>query len=120
MNPLIHNSGPVALGSIAAAIFRQPAEPVAPTHPFHDRHCLSLVVSHLREIRQARGVSLREVSRRARVAEEVLDLAENGERIPNVRTFKAWCRALHLSWEQVWMDSLDDGRAPSRDSMKSR
>jgi DNA-binding XRE family transcriptional regulator len=103
MNSVIYSLRPVALAAYSTS--REKTN--RGSEIYKDRHCLSLVVARLRDIRQARGVSLREVSRRAHVAEDVLDLAESGKRIPSSRTFKAWCRALHLSWDQVWWDSLD-------------
>ena len=114
MKSLIHSSRPIALGVYSRNAYKTAPQTVnieahafSPNDSFKDRHCLSLVVARLRDIRQARGLSLREVSRRVRVAEELLDMAENGKQVPNSRIFKAWCRALHLSWEQVWGDSLD-------------
>jgi DNA-binding XRE family transcriptional regulator len=114
MNPVIHTPGPIALAAAAICGFKpaiphpaaKPVEALPSNDPFKDVHCLRLVVSHLRTIRETRGVSLREVSRRARVCEEVIDLAENGKLLPSSRIFKSWCRALNLSWDQVWNDSI--------------
>lgn len=114
MNPLIHTPGPVALAGAAICGFSPATSPLVGTErlevsidPFNDRHCLSRVVSHLRDIRETRGISLREVSRRAHVGEEVIDLAESGKFLPGSRVFRSWCRALNLTWDQVWNESID-------------
>jgi ribosome-binding protein aMBF1 (putative translation factor) len=113
MNPVIHTPGPVRLAAIpirssnpAYAPYSHKSRTISATDPFKDLHCLSLIVTRLRDIRQMRGISLREISRRAQVGEDVIDLAESGKMMPNSRTFKAWCRALNLSWDQIWRDSL--------------
>jgi ribosome-binding protein aMBF1 (putative translation factor) len=113
MNPVIHTPGPVRLATVpirshkpATSRFGTGARGSSDNDPFKDLHCLSLVVTRLRDVRQRRGISLREVSRRAHVDEDFIDLAENGRMMPDSRIFKAWCRALNLSWDQVWRDSL--------------
>ncbi|RYD21567.1 MAG: XRE family transcriptional regulator [Verrucomicrobiaceae bacterium] len=78
--------------------------PVTPT--FADTHYLHNVIGCLTEARREKQIGVREVARRARLKEATISKAEQGAVIPRSHEFRAWSRALGLSWEQVWTLSL--------------
>lgn len=73
---------------------------------FHDGAYLRAVVSHLRHSRINQSVKLSKLAASRHLDENLLEHAEKGNLIPNVKQLKAWAKGLGLSWEQLWTDAL--------------
>jgi ribosome-binding protein aMBF1 (putative translation factor) len=73
---------------------------------FTDSVYLSRVVAHLKQARQLQGLDVQYVAKRAGIRQFVIARAEELGITPPVSQFKAWSKALGLSWNRVWADSL--------------
>jgi len=70
------------------------------------------VISYLKWARKQQGLSLKEVTRRAGIRKGLINRAEREGFIPRTSEFKAWARALDLSWERVWTQALPVAHRP--------
>jgi ribosome-binding protein aMBF1 (putative translation factor) len=69
-----------------------------------DGEYLVTIIRFLARMRAAKGVSLQEVARRAKVKPNVIHDAEQDFTIPKCEEFKAWAAALGYTWEQIWTE----------------
>lgn len=73
---------------------------------FHDGAYLNAVVGYLKKSRIQQSVELSQLATSRHLNPSLLEHAERGNLIPNVRQLKAWAKALGLSWEQLWTEAL--------------
>jgi limonene-1,2-epoxide hydrolase len=73
---------------------------------YADSFYIQRVISYLKSVRKARKLSQQELARRSGLRVSVIRRAEREGRVPKTREFKAWAKALGLSWEQVWSACL--------------
>jgi ribosome-binding protein aMBF1 (putative translation factor) len=75
-------------------------------HAFADTNYLRRVIAHLESARKERGMSLGELTQLAGLRRGVISRAERHGVVPTTLEFKAWARALEISWEDVWRASF--------------
>lgn len=73
---------------------------------YADSAYLHQVILHLRKARMEKGLSLANVTKRARLKRGVVERAERNGTFPTTREFKAWTAALGLQWDDVWTAAL--------------
>lgn len=73
--------------------------PGFPSDP--DRRYVAAFVQILRNERETKGLSERELTRMAEISNGVIGRAEKLERIPSVVVFRRWTRALGLDWIDI-------------------
>lgn len=71
-------------------------------HAFADIHYLRGVISHLESTRKGRGMGVGELTQLAGLRKGTISHAERHGVVPKTMEFKAWAKALELSWEEVW------------------
>lgn len=63
-------------------------------------------MDHLKQVRKQKHMSIRQLSRQARLDYHVVYRAERAGVIPTCQDFKAWVAALGLSWDRIWSECL--------------
>jgi transcriptional regulator with XRE-family HTH domain len=77
------------------------------------RQTLDQVGPRLREAREARGLSLREIARRINVSPSFVSQVETGKASPSVGTLYSLVNELGLSLDEVMSEDADDATVPS-------